>query len=405
MQNIIQDSNAEALRLESLASYHILDTEREEAFNDLVNLAASIFKVPIAMISFMDAERQWVKANTGPEIKELARELSFCNPTLESENIHEIPDTRLSFRFANNPVVTPENGIRFYAGAPLITKTGYRIGTLCILDMHPRSLTPEERVMLRTLADQVMPRLDLYQRERELEKKTQSTFAYAKKLDDYRAELEQIAYAVAHELKSPLRAINNLAEWVSEELDDCASSEIREKLSLMRDRVLRLENLFNGLLDLAKVSRGIAGPQEVNTYKMVSQLVASLQKKHPFTASVSYMLPTIMAEKTALETVFLHLLKNAVEHNPQEDLKIEVGYELTPDKMHQFYLQDNGIGIAPAYHEHIFGIFKTIHNQDRQNNTGIGLTLVRKIVREREARVWVESTENTGTRFYFTWPV
>ncbi|WP_207431176.1 sensor histidine kinase [Sabulibacter ruber] len=395
---------AEALRIDCLDSYQIMDSPSEEAFDSLVQLTASVFKVPFAALSFLHTERLWIKASFGLEIEEMERNTSFCHQTIQGDEVCVFPDTHLSPLFSQHPAVAGENGIRFYAGAPLITKTGFRLGTLCIMDTQPRSLSPEEKEMLRTLANQVMPRLDLQLREQELEKKTLSAMAFSKKLDSYRAELDQIAYAVSHELKSPLRAINNLAEWVSEELEDSSSKETKKKLSLMRGRVHRLENLFNGLLELSNISKIKPKLEQVDTYQMVTKLIAYLQQSHSFSYKLAENLPTVEAERKPLETVFWHLLKNAAQHNPTPGLHIEIGTILHTSDQLVFYVKDNGKGIAASHHSRIFELFKTVPGPDKQVHTGIGLSLVSKIVQEREAKVWVESKEPGGSTFYFTWP-
>ncbi len=388
--------------MECLAAYQIMDTPPEPAFDSLVQLTAQVFKVPVVLLSFLDTHRQWIKAAYGTQLTHLARAHSFCHHTIQGNEVFEVQDT--SHPQAPGPAPACDQPYRFYAGAPLITSSGHRIGTLWLLDLVPRSLTPQERTMLQTLADQVMPRLELQVREQELEQKTRRTQAFSQKLDRYRAELDQIAYAVSHELKSPLRAIHNLAEWVAEELEDSASHEIKGKLGLMRHRVHRLENLFNGLLELSAVSKSQqAEAEQVDTRQLVQRIGAHLQKSHAFTLTVSGAMPTLFTQKKPLEAVFLHLLKNAVHHNTKPGLHLEVGCETPAGAPPQFYVRDNGKGIPAEYHQRIFDLFKTVHPATRQAHTGIGLTLVRKMVEERDARVWVASAENQGATFYFTW--
>lgn len=145
----------EALRLQALRAKVILDTPPEERFDRLTRLTQKALDVPIALVSLVDAERQWFKSRQGLEACETGRDISFCGHAILNSDIFEIPNALLDPRFADNPLVTGPPHIRFYAGAPLATAEGYRIGTLCIISDQPRQLTTKERAILRDLADSV----------------------------------------------------------------------------------------------------------------------------------------------------------------------------------------------------------------------------------------------------------
>lgn len=142
----------EASRLEALRSLNILDTSAEERFDRLTRLARRLFGVPIALISLVDANRQWFKSCQGLGAAETPREVSFCGHAILSDQIFVIPDALLDERFHDNPLVTGEPKIRFYAGCPITTPDGSRIGTFCVIDQKPRHLDEEERELLRDLA-------------------------------------------------------------------------------------------------------------------------------------------------------------------------------------------------------------------------------------------------------------
>ena len=145
----------EGARLTALHNHHILDTAPEEAFDDLVRLAAHLCGVPIAAVSLLDEQRQWFKAVTGLSIQETDREVAFCAHTLCQSDVFVVPDAHADPRFVDNPLVTEDPCIRFYAGMPLVTDDGYALGSLCIMDQSPRTLTPEQEETLRLLARQV----------------------------------------------------------------------------------------------------------------------------------------------------------------------------------------------------------------------------------------------------------
>ncbi|HTI98009.1 MAG TPA: GAF domain-containing protein [Dongiaceae bacterium] len=151
----------EAARLQALIEYDILDTAPEQAFDDIVQLAAYICGTPTAFMSLVDGERQWFKSRRGGTQQETPREHAFCAYTILEPSIMEVEDAQLDQRFASSPLVTQAPNIRFYAGAPLLTSGGHALGSLCVTDQKPRRLRPEQRDCLTRLARQVIYNLEL----------------------------------------------------------------------------------------------------------------------------------------------------------------------------------------------------------------------------------------------------
>ncbi|MBW3638124.1 MAG: PAS domain S-box protein, partial [Armatimonadetes bacterium] len=162
--------NAENARLNELRRYNILDTPPEEAFDRITNLAARAFDVPIALISLVDTNRQWFKSCYGLGFSQTGRDVSFCSRAIEGDEVLVIPDATLDPRFADNPLVTGETHIRFYAGAPLQTSQGLALGSLCIMDTRPRQFSTEQRATLTDLAAIVVDELELRLAAQELER-------------------------------------------------------------------------------------------------------------------------------------------------------------------------------------------------------------------------------------------
>jgi GAF domain-containing protein len=158
----------EKKRLRVLWQYDILDSVPEEVFDDLTELAARICEAPIAMITLVDEDRQWFKAKLGVTVNETSRDISFCAHAIGQPELFIVPDATLDERFAQNPLVTADPKIRFYAGAPLITPDGHALGTLCVIDQIPRELRLEQKQALRVLARHVMTQLELRKRSRQL---------------------------------------------------------------------------------------------------------------------------------------------------------------------------------------------------------------------------------------------
>jgi len=159
----------EVARVQALHQYAVLNTAPEPAYDQLAELAASICGTPIAAVSLIDSDRQWIKANVGLNFSETARDVAFCAHTIAQRDLLVVPDATRDPRFADNPLVTSEPHIRFYAGAPLITSDGHALGTLCVLDYAPRQLDDQQRDALRVLSHQVVARLELRKAKTDLQ--------------------------------------------------------------------------------------------------------------------------------------------------------------------------------------------------------------------------------------------
>src|SRR5260370_22033962 len=150
----------EAARVAALHNYAILDSEPEQAFDDLVLLASFICKTPIALISLVDEDRQWFKSRVGVSISETTREIAFCATAIQQPGVFVGPDTLNDERFRNNPLLVSEPNVRFYAGAPLIDGDGNALGTICVIDRIPREFGPDQQAALKALSRLVLAQLE-----------------------------------------------------------------------------------------------------------------------------------------------------------------------------------------------------------------------------------------------------
>ena len=182
-------SSSEADRLAALERYDVLDTPREEAFERIVGLARRLFDVPIVLVTLVHRNRQWFKARCGLNASETSRDVSFCTYAIEQQDVMVVEDAREDARFVSNPLVVGEPGIRFYAGAPLVTPDGYRIGTLCIIDRVPRTFSDEQREVLADLSVLVMDELEL---RREVAERERTQEALARSEARFRTLVEQM---------------------------------------------------------------------------------------------------------------------------------------------------------------------------------------------------------------------
>ncbi len=176
-------------RLEVIQAYQILDTEEEQDFNDIVELAAELCNTPIAIITLIDQNRQWFKAKTGLDIKETSRDLSFCAHTIHLDDVMIVPDALQDERFFDNPLVTGQPYIRFYAGMPLIGREGFKLGSLAVIDQKPRALNDRQLKYLRMLAKQGVNLLDL---RRSLTIQREFTTTIVTQVEEQTAEIKDI---------------------------------------------------------------------------------------------------------------------------------------------------------------------------------------------------------------------
>lgn len=151
----------EEMRLQDLHSYNILDTAFEADFDELVELAGQVCNSPISLITLLDKDRQWFKAKKGMEDDSTSRDVAFCSHAILQDNVFVVEDATRDERFSGNPFVTEENGVRFYAGAPVVSPTGYKMGTICIIDRQPRTLSAEEDRALQLISRQVTKLIEL----------------------------------------------------------------------------------------------------------------------------------------------------------------------------------------------------------------------------------------------------
>ena len=216
-------------------------------------------------------------------------------------------------------------------------------------------------------------------------------------------ELDQFAYVASHDLKAPLRGIANLSQWIEEDLGDNLGGENKSQMGLLRGRVHRMEALIDGILQYSRAGRAKAKPESIDTGILVADVIELMAPPRETTIRVAPDMPTVRAEKVPLQQVFMNLIGNAIKHTGKENPQIEISWaEAGP--FIEFSVGDNGQGIAQQYHERIFGIFQTLEARDKVEGTGIGLSVVQKIVDAKGGRVWVESQVGKGARFKFLWP-
>lgn len=215
-------------RLEALDAYQILDTESEEAFDRITGLTRTVLDTPIAAISFVDHDRQWHKSCLGLDIKELPREESFCTYTIMDEDVMVVPNATEDPRFEDHPAVQGEMNLRFYAGAPLVTEDGYRLGSLCVIDNEPRELDQEQRQILSDLAADVVSQLQLRRSRNRLQRSTE-------RLEKRNDRLKRLEANLREERELLFSILENAGQGMAVVNEDGTYEIVNVKLSNMYD--------------------------------------------------------------------------------------------------------------------------------------------------------------------------
>ena len=405
--------NYEATRLAALYQYKILDTEPEVAFDNIAELAALMCETPIAYINFLDNNRQWLKAKVGLNISEIPYDKGFCRFCIQQQKeVVIIADTWLDTRWTKDPTVINYPNVRFYAGVPLITKEGYPIATLCVMDNIPRELKKSQITGLQMLARQVIAQLEARQTQHKYATKESELLAALrfqshaeKELARSNAELEQFAYVVSHDLQEPLRMVASYLQLFERRYKDKLDTNADEFISYAVDGAARMQTLINNLLSFSRVSSRGQSFKLVDCNIIVQQTLANLKFVIQETeALITYdELPELIVDETQFAQLFQNLISNSIKFRRNIPPKIHIGVTNKEEEW-IFSVQDNGVGIEKQYIERIFVIFQRLHSKSKYSGNGIGLAICQKIVERHNGCIWVESEPGEGSTFYFTVP-
>lgn len=236
------------------------------------------------------------------------------------------------------------------------------------------------------------------------EENRRSMEAYTISLEKKNRELDQFAYITSHDLKSPLRGINNLTEWIMEDMGENLSSDSKRHFEMLRGRVHRMEALINSILKYSRAGRTEENQEKVNTYKLVNDILSQMEVPQNGAILVDEKLPDVTANRRDLQEVFTVFISNAINHNTSEQPVVNITFKSLGNKV-EFCIADNGPGIPEAYQEKVFTIFQTLERRDDVENVGAGLAIGKKIVEDYGGQIRLESEAGNGARFYFEWPL
>ena len=388
----------ESERLRLLESYSILDSLPEIDYDNLTAIASEICNTHISLVSLIDSKRQWFKSHHGLDVTETPKDFAFCAHAInEPSEVFIIPDARRDNRFYDNPLVTGEPHVIFYAGVPLVGRDNLPLGTLCVIDNKPKLLSQTQIKALKALANQVMNLLELRKTKTQLEQALED-------VEQQNRELESFAYIAAHDLKSPLNNISSLANLIINSYGEKLDKECQNFISLIAHSSDKLKKLIDGLLEYSKSNTMLKEDKvEVNLTELVKDIKGLFNFENNCEITLKSSLDTIFTNRTAIEQIFINLVSNSIKYNDKPRTEIEIDIK-EDDSKYSFYIKDNGPGISKENQDKVFQIFKVLANQDKfgQRGNGIGLATVKKIIEALGGTIYIESELGAGTKFIFT---
>lgn len=236
---------------------------------------------------------------------------------------------------------------------------------------------------------------NLYKQSFELKESNQ-------KLKEINKQLDEFVYIVSHDLKAPLRGLSSISSFLEDELGNDMKPEVAELLGLIKKRTAWMQNLISSILHYSRMSNSCAVKEDINLNELINNIIEMVDPPENFKFEVADNMPVFYAEKIKIHEVFQNLISNGIKYNNKENGLIRIGFFEYPDH-YDFYVQDNGQGIKPEHFERIFGIFQTLSPKENTDSTGIGLTIVKKIVEQQGGKVTLSSEYGEGTKFTFTW--
>jgi len=280
---------------------------------------------------------------------------------------------------------------------------GKAIGSLCVVFQENKTFNSNELKIFYILAEALGVEEERKKAEEALEKLNTDLESTVRELKRTNKELQEFAYITAHDLKTPLRGIGTLAEWLSTDYADKFDEQGQKQVKLLAERAKRADKLVDSILQYSSAGHLREEQEQVDLNTVLPEIIHEIDPPENIEITVENELPVLMCKKTHIRQVFHNLLSNAVKHMDKEKGQIKVGCT-EKEGFWKFSVADNGPGIDKKYFKKIFKIFQTLVLSDETESTGIGLSIAKKIVNMNAGRIWVESEVGKGSTFFFTLP-
>ncbi len=412
----------ESERLEELRRYKILDSGVEQDYNDLVQLASEICGTPMSLISLVDKDRQWFKANLGLADNETPRDVSFCAHAIHFDEIFIVPDATADMRFFDNPLVTNEPNIRFYAGVPLKTSGGFNLGTLCVLDSQPRELTESQKFCLKTLSRQVMHMFELKHTAARLTQQNAQLREQKAQINDLlnlrdellmkisaQSELKSKFLSIlAHDLKNPLFQLNGFVEMINE--GALTADEIEKMTAQMKNGIDAVSSMLNNLLEWAWAA--IDGKKALSGKVDLKKAVDTCLKEAGMLADkkgnkLINNIPEgtlVKGDRDRIELILRNLITNAIKFTEAGRITVNCVRE---NPLLVISVSDTGIGMDEQQLKNLldWNKVKSTSGTRAERGTGIGLILTKEFIESMGGSLSVSSEKGVGSVFTFSLPV
>jgi signal transduction histidine kinase/DNA-binding response OmpR family regulator/HPt (histidine-containing phosphotransfer) domain-containing protein len=397
------NENHENKRVDVLMSYEIMDTPPEVELDEITKIAYLICDTPISLISLLDKGRQWFKSNHGLGCSETPKGISFCQYAILNDDLFVVEDSLLDERFKNNPLVIGEPYIRFYAGMPLRTPSGYNIGTLCVIDRKPKKINETHRFVMKSLAKQVITNFELRKTAKELIKLNQKTLNISK-------AKEQFFSNMSHELRTPLNAISGFTEILGHKL---LGHEEKEQLGIIKSSVDILISIINDVLDYSKIESGNLKIENnpFNLRKLLKSIyellrIKAREKKISLRVNMEKTIPSnLNGDIVRLNQILMNLLGNAIKFTTKGyvSLNITLLKDSGDEVEIKFSISDTGIGIPCDKIKELFQRFHQVEGTARKfGGSGLGLNISKSMVELQNGNLEVRSVYGKGSIFSFS---
>lgn len=382
-------------RIKAIVELNIMGTPPEKEYDEITALATRLCNVPKAAITVLDNERQWFKSRVGIDLNEISFEQSICKLGIEATSFFEIEDTWKDERLANNSITKGIDGVRFYAGVPLIAPSGYVVGMLCIMDTKPNKLTPEQKDSLHIFGEIIVKHFALRLALKEVEHKKQE-------LESLLLFKEKMFGIISHDLRAPIANIRQILNLYK--TGNITADEFMVFVDALEVQLQGTESILTNLMAWSKTQAPIiknTKPSEL-IKQSIHELATEIEKKQLTVETKIDNDESINIDMDGFLIVLRNILNNAIKFSfPSKT--IEIHTNIVGNKLH-VDVKDYGKGLSEKNKDRVINsneTFTTLGTMD-EKGTGLGLTVCKYIVAQNGGKITMESEENKGTTVSFT---